>query len=68
MDMKEFRRRKVSFIQELAAHKDSLEEHKYKKKEQDLKDKEVEKILFDPYLIIAKNKKNNNKMITSFFK
>jgi hypothetical protein len=39
-----------------------------KKKEQDLKDKEVEKILFDPYLIIAKNKKNNNKMITSFFK
>jgi hypothetical protein len=68
MDMKEFRRRKVSFIQELAALKDSLEESKYKKKEQDLKDKEVEKILFDPYLIIDKNKKNNNKMITSFFK
>jgi hypothetical protein len=68
MDMKEFRRRKVSFVQELAAIKDSLEDSKYKKKEQDLKDKEVEKMLFDPYLIIAKNKKNNNKMITSFFK
>jgi DNA polymerase elongation subunit (family B) len=68
MDMKEFRRRKVSFIQELGALKDSLEDSKYKKKEQDLKDKEVEKMLFDPYLIIAKNKKNNNKMITSFFK
>jgi DNA polymerase elongation subunit (family B) len=68
MDMKEFRRRKVSFIQELGALKETLEESKYKKKEQDLKDKEVEKILFDPYLIIAKNKKNNNKMITSFFK
>ena len=66
--MKEFRRRKVSFVQELAAIKDSLEDSKYKKKEQDLKDKEVEKMLFDPYLIIAKNKKNNNKMITSFFK
>jgi hypothetical protein len=68
MDMKEFRRRKLSFLQELDALRDSMEESKYKKKEQDLKDKEVEKILFDPYLIIAKNKKNNNKMITSFFK
>ena len=68
MDMKEFRRRKVSFVQELGALRDSLEEAKYKKKEQDLKDKEVEKILFEPYLIIARNKKNNNKMITSFFK
>ena len=45
-----------------------MEEGKYKKKEQDLKDKEVEKILFDPYLIIEQNKKNSNKMITSFFR
>ena len=37
-------------------------------KEQDLKDKEVEKILFQQYLIIDKNKKANNTMITSFFR
>ena len=67
-DMKEFKRRKPSFITELDTLRDTLEEHKYKKKEQDLKDKEVEKILFDSYLMIEKNKKNNNKMITSFFK
>ena len=67
-DMKEFKRRKNSFIQELDTLKDNMEESKYKKKEQDLKDAEVEKILFEPYLIIERNKKNNNKMITSFFK
>jgi DNA polymerase elongation subunit (family B) len=66
MDMKEFRRRKVSFIQELDTLRESMGD-KYKKKEQDLKDKEVEKILFEPYLIVDKNKKNNNRMITSFF-
>ena len=66
--MKEFKRRKQSFINELDTLKDNMEEHKYKKKEQDLKDKEVEKILFEPYLVIERNKKNNNKMITSFFK
>ena len=47
LDMKEFKRRKPSFITELDTLRDTLEEHKYKKKEQDLKDKEVEKILFD---------------------
>ena len=66
-DMKEFKRRKNSFIQELDTLKDNMEESKYKKKEQELKDTEVEKILFEPYLIIERNKKNNNKMITSFF-
>jgi len=66
-DMKEFKRRKNSFIQELYTLKDNMEESKYKKKEQNLKDSEVEKILFGPYLIIETNKKNNNKMITSFF-
>jgi len=38
------------------------------KKIQSLKDKEVEKILFSKYLTICNNKKNNNQMITSFFK
>jgi len=67
-DMKEFKRRKNSFIQELEALKSNMEYDKYIKKEQDLKDKEVEKLLFEKYLIIDKNKKSNNTMITSFFK
>jgi DNA polymerase elongation subunit (family B) len=67
-DMKEFKRRKNSFIQELECFKCNMEHEKYLKKEQDLKDKEVEKILFQQYLIIDKNKKANNTMITSFFK
>jgi len=67
-DMKEFKRRKNSFIQELECLKSNMEPEKYVKKEQDLKDKEVEKILFQQYLIIDKNKKANNTMITSFFK
>jgi hypothetical protein len=66
--MKEFKRRKNSFIQELECLKSNMEPEKYVKKEQDLKDKEVEKILFQQYLIIDKNKKANNTMITSFFK
>ena len=66
-DMAEFKRRKGSFIQELKTYKDTMEETKYNKKEQDLKEKEVEKILFESYLRIQNNKKMNNKMITSFF-
>jgi hypothetical protein len=45
-----------------------MELDKYIKKEADLKEKEVEKILFNSYLVIDKNKKSNNSMITSFFK
>ena len=67
-DMKEFKRRKNSFIQELECLKSNLEYEKYTKKEGDLKEKEVEKILFQEYLMIDKNKKANNSMITSFFK
>jgi DNA polymerase elongation subunit (family B) len=67
-DMKEFKRRKISFKQELETLRESMEESKYQKKAQDLKDKEVEKILFEPYLMIERNKKNQNTMITSFFK
>jgi DNA polymerase elongation subunit (family B) len=67
-DMKEFKRRKNTFIQELECLKSNMELDKYIKKEADLKEKEVEKILFQSYLIIDKNKKSNNSMITSFFK
>ena len=67
-DMKEFKRRKISFQLELETIKNNMEYDKYIKKEQTLKDKEVEKILFEKYLRIGQNIKNNNKMITSFFK
>jgi DNA polymerase elongation subunit (family B) len=66
-DIKEFKRRKVSFIQELNTYKETLEHDKYIKKEQQLKEKEVEKLLFESYLRINKNKKINTKTITSFF-
>lgn len=67
-DMQEFKRRKGSFIQELASYKSTLEYSKYIKKEQDLKEKEVEKILFEKYIRIQTNKKLNNTMLSSFFK
>jgi hypothetical protein len=45
-----------------------LEDDKYEKKEQALKLKEVEKILFEKYLRIDKNTKAGNQPITCFFK
>jgi hypothetical protein len=69
-DMTKFnRRRKRSFIQEIKTIEENIEDNdKKQKKIQSLKDKEVEKILFSKYLTICNNKKNNNQMITSFFK
>jgi hypothetical protein len=51
----------------LASYKSTLEYSKYIKKEQELKEKEVEKILFEKYIRIQTNKKLNNTMISSFF-
>jgi DNA polymerase elongation subunit (family B) len=67
-DMKEFRRRKPAFLLELDTLRSSLEPEKYEKKEQALKLKEVEKILFEKYLRIDKNTKAGNQPITCFFK
>ena len=68
-DMTKFNRRKRSFIQEIKTIEENIEDNdKKQKKIQSLKDKEVEKILFSKYLTICNNKKNNNQMITSFFK
>ena len=68
-DMPQFRRKKQGFINKLKTLKSNAEDmEKYYKKEQQLKDKEVEKLLFEKYLIINKNKANNNTMITGFFK
>jgi DNA polymerase delta subunit 1 len=67
-DMKEFRRRKPAFLLELDTLRSTLEHDKYEKKEQTLKLKEVEKILFEKYLRIDKNTKAGNQPITSFFR
>ena len=67
-DMPQFRRKKQGFINKLKTLKANAEDmEKYYKKEQQLKDKEVEKLLFEKYLIINKNKANKNTMITGFF-
>ena len=68
-DMKQFKRRKLSFIQEInTLQQNGDEPDKINKKIQSLKDKEVEKILFSKYLTTCVNMKNNNQMITNFFK
>jgi len=67
-DMKEFRRRKPAFLMELETLRSTLEHDKYEAKEQKMKLKEVEKILFEKYLRIDKNTKAGNQPITCFFK
>ena len=67
-DMPKFRRRKASFLLELQTLKQSLEFEKYEKKEQVLKQKEAEKILFENILRDNQNDKTGNQAMTSFFK
>jgi len=67
-DMKEFRRRKPGFLMELETLQITLEPEKYEKKMQQMKLKEVEKILFEKYLRTDKNIKAGNQPITAFFK
>jgi len=68
-DMKKFNRRKSSFIQEIKTiQQNGEDDEKIQKKIQSLKDKEVEKLLFSKYLTTCNNIKNNNQMITNFFK
>jgi hypothetical protein len=66
--MKEFRRRKTSFMNELDTLRDTMEYDKFVKKSQQMINKEVEKILFESYLRKDKNIKAGNVAITSFFK
>ena len=67
-DMPQFQKRKKMFQRKLARLRDETDDFdKYQKKAQQWKDKEVESILFEKYLIINKNRANNNTMITSFF-
>jgi DNA polymerase elongation subunit (family B) len=67
-DMPQFQKRKKMFQRKLTRLREETEDFdKYQKKAQQWKDKEVESILFQKYLIINKNRENNNSMITSFF-
>jgi DNA polymerase elongation subunit (family B) len=71
-DMKEFQRKKNNFKLKLETIKQVFETEdkmdKYPKKEQDMKNKEVEILLFEKYLRIDKNNKSGNQAITTFFK
>ena len=51
----------------LKSLKDTMEYDKYIKKEISLKEKEIEKLLFEETLRIDRNKKNGNMAITNFF-
>jgi hypothetical protein len=66
--MKEFRRRKPAFLRELDTLRSTMEYDKFEAKEQKMKLKEVEKILFEKYLRDDKNVKAGNRPITGFFK
>ncbi len=68
-NMPQFKRKKGNFIQKIKTLEQNSEDvEKCQRKVQQLKDKEVEILLFEKYLRINKNKANNNTMITSFFK
>ena len=67
-DMPEFKRKVDNFEDRLETLKCSLEPEKYVKKVEELKTKEVKKILFDSYLVQSQNSNNGNRSITSFFK
>ena len=69
LDMPQFKRKKQMFLQKLKTLESNMDDYdKYLEKAQKLKDKEVEKLLFSKHLMINTNNKNNNTMITSFFK
>ena len=67
-DIAAFRRKRRNFEMKLETISQNCEtDDQYHKKCQQLKDKEVEKLIFEKYLVINKNNQNNNRMITSFF-
>lgn len=55
------------FERDLATLKRQLDEEKYRKKEEQLRNKEVQKILFDKYIAQCKLMKKTTKDISSFF-
>ena len=66
--MPEFKRKSRNFQNKLEILKQTMEEDKYIEKESKLKNKEVEKILFEDALRKIKNKKDGNVSIEYIFK
>jgi len=64
----EFKRKKNRFAEEMDCLRENLSEEKFRKKESDLRNKEVKAILFDKYLRVTENVKKGNTEITKFFK
>jgi len=64
----EFKRKRDRFAEEIECLRENLEEDKFRKKEIDLRNKEVKSILFDKYLRVTENAKKGNREITNFFK
>jgi DNA polymerase elongation subunit (family B) len=68
-EFQEFKRKKDRFQDELNCLQENMDdEEKFRKKETDLRNKEVKAILFDKYLRKAENLKNGNQEITAFLK
>ena len=67
--MDAFKRKKRNFQMKIETLKNSYDDpDKLEDKINDLKNKEVKALLFDKYLRVTDNRKNNMKDITSFFK
>lgn len=71
--MKDFRKKKGFTLQSWRSQLKKLheecdgDEEKYKKKEQNLRNKEVKELLFDEFLRITDNAKKGNQSIKNFF-
>lgn len=59
--------RQRRFARELEGHKKTLSHEKYKAKEEKLKNNQVKALLFDKYLQLCDNKKDNQTIIKDFF-
>ena len=66
-DIPEFQRKKNAFMAKLKTLKCNLEPDKFVKKESDLKNKEIESLLFQKHLIKGNQLRQNLKGIDSFF-
>ena len=69
--MSEYKKIKMTYLADvnrLYENEDNLDEDKLRKKETDLRNKQVKAIIFDKYLRITENVKKGNREITSFFK
>ena len=67
-DMDSFKRKKKNFQMKIDTLKQTISDpEKLNNKISDMRNKEVKLLLFDKYLRITNNQKNNMKNITSFF-